>query len=395
VNILVFTPYYKPAYIYGGPARSIPALCEGLTKGGANVTVFTTNANGLGKVIAVPTNLPLDIDGVVVSYFSVDWPLARLYPFYSSRLGQACKSYISKFDVVYIAGNWTYPVWAGASSAERTKTPYIISPRGSFMKWSMGEKMFKKRVYLALLERRIVNHAAAIHVTSLLEKAQLRKWNFTPPVFTIPNGINIKPFTHLPQRGKLRDSLGIPQKSTVSLFVGRLHKEKRLDLIIKSFANFSQELSNTHLLIVGSDQDGTGKMAKDLVSRLCLSSQVHFLGPLIGDNLMQAYVDSDLLVLMSHRENFGMVVLEALAIGLPVLLTKEVGLADEIEQSKSGLVVEANEIEAGKVWRNLLLEQDVRESMGKKGAALVCDRFETGIVASKMADLLHLVSAKD
>ena len=87
-----------------------------------------------------------------------------------------------------------------------------------------------------------------------------------------------------------------------------------------------------------------------------------------------------------------MVVLEAMASGLPVLLAEEVGLAYEIEQAKSGIVVNSNQAEVGRVWQELLLQTDLRRSMGKSGLKLVHERFDSNIVASKMINLLQIAS---
>ena len=391
MNILCVTPYYKPAFVYGGPARSVPSLCEAMVKHGAQVTVFTTNANGPGSVLGVPTSQPLAMGGVDVYYFPVSWPLARIVPFYSPALREACSRRVAQFDLVYIVGNWTYPVLAAAKSSLRESIPYVASPRGSFMDWSMGEKAVKKRLYLAFLERRTIEGAAAIHATSSLEEQQLRGWHFGPMVTVVPNGIDMAPFAELPQRGKLRHSLGIPHIGTLSLFVGRLHKEKRLDLIVAAFATLAQTVLDAHMLIVGWDQDGSGKAAQEQARELGLSHRVHFAGQLTGTGLVQAYADADLLVLLSHRENFGMVAIEAMAVGLPVLLAKEVGLAEEVEQAGAGLVVTAVPDEIGTAWRKLLSNEDLRKAMGSRGKTLVRDRFTSDVVATSMIELFAAV----
>ena len=394
MDILCVTPYYKPAYIYGGPARSVPSLCEAMAKCGVRVTVFTTNANGPGKVLDIPTSEPLNVGGVIVRYFPVSWPLARIMPFFSPSLKRACDSCVTQHDVVYILGNWTHSVYAGAVSAQAKNIPYVLSPRGSLMNWSMQEKAFKKRIYFALLERRIINQAAAIHVTSSLEECQMRHWRFATPVITVPNGMDLAPFAELPLRGKFRQSLSIPPTDTLSLFVGRLHKEKRLDLIISAFAVLVQQFPNAHLLIVGPDQDGSGKTAQEQVRFLGLADRVHFSGQLTGADLVRAYVDADMLVLLSHRENFGMVAVEAMAAGLPVLLAKEVGLAEEVEQAHAGLVVDAEVHKIEVAWNGLLSDRILRKEMGQRGRKLVQERFASNVVATRMLAIFASVSNK-
>lgn len=394
MKILCVGGYYKPAYVYGGPARSTPALLEAMAKRDAQVTVFTTNANGPGKTLNVPTDFFQLVDGIEVMYFPVNWTLSKLSPFCSIELGRACRKHISEFDIVYIPGSWTYPVFAAANEAIRQNIPYVISPRGSFMNWAMGHKGFKKRLYLALVERRIINHAAAIHMTSSLERQQWNQWGFTPSVTTIANGLDMAAYRDLPRRGKLRESLNIPASGTITLFVGRLHQEKRLELIITSFAIVASQLPDTHLVIVGAEQDGSGERARNQTVQLGLSERVHFLGQKIGNELLQAYSDADMLVLLSYRENFGMVVVEAMAAGLPVLLSSDVGIAQEIDEAGAGKMVIPEPNKVATVWNKILTDSNLRNAMRTKGTALVSECFEIEIVANKMLELFCTVTGK-
>ena len=261
------------------------------------------------------------------------------------------------------------------------------------MDWSINEKSFKKRIYLALIEKRLLNSATAIHVTSSLEEQQLQKWKFTPPVQLIPNGVDLPVTKSQIVGNKIRQSLNIPESASLSLYVGRLHKEKRLDLIIRSFATLAKEFANSHLLIVGSDQDGSGEEARVLARQLGVSTQVHFTGLLTGPEVVQAYSEADMLLLVSHRENFGMAAVEAMAMGLPVILAREVGIAAGVEKAKAGMVVNANPIEIGNAWRLLLSNQELREEMGKNGENLVRKQFASEIVANQMLKLFSFAAS--
>lgn len=391
MRILVVAAYYKPATVYGGPVRSVSALCEGLIQGGAQVTVLTTNANG-AEALTVPTGQPVNVDGVPVYYYPrLGSRLAASY-YYSVGLKQACREHIRKFDVVYICGTWTYAMLAGATAAQAAGIPFVVSPRGSFMTWSMSQKPLKKRAYLALIERRLMNAAAAIHCTSSLEEEQLTRWGFRPPVTVIPNGLDLLPFNQLPERGTWRRSLGVPPDGTLSLFVGRLHKEKRLDLMIEAFASVAGRLPNAHLLIVGPEGDGSGKKAQRQVEGLGLSHRVHFAGLLTGMALMQSYADADLQVLLSHRESFAMVAAEAMAAVLPVLVTEQVGLAEEVAKAGAGYSVRPESEAIAKRWSGLLANPELRASMGQKGRDLVERYFATEVVSRQMVEFLRQIA---
>jgi glycosyltransferase involved in cell wall biosynthesis len=387
MRILCVTSYYKPAYIYGGPARSIPLLCEGLAKAGTEVAVFTTNANGQSD-LDVPAHRPIEIDGVLVNYFQRSHLAPNRY-FYAPDLGKACWEHIRNFDIVYICGTWTYPLLPAARAAREADVPYIISPRGSFMTWSMQQKGLKKRLYLLLVERGYMNNATALHCTSKPELEQIKHWRFKPPTALIPNGVDLSVFRTLPPRGKLRQSLGISETVPVSLFIGRLHKEKRLPRLISVFSKVVKPVRDTHLLIVGGDEDHTGTEIREQVKQMGLSGQVHFTGLLTEDALLQAYTDADVFVLLSYRESFGMVAVEAMATGLPILISSDVGIASEVKQQGAGIVVDAESPHVEEAWRDILLSPEKRREMGEAGKRLAWGHFSSQSVARQMLGLFN------
>jgi glycosyltransferase involved in cell wall biosynthesis len=393
MRVLCVAAYYTPAHVYGGPVRSISALCEGLVQAGADVSVFTTNANGIDQILDVPIAHPLEVNGVQVRYYPLTAPAARLLPFYfySPQLRRACMEEINCYDVVYLPGNWTYPFQVAASAALQQEVPYVISPRGSFMDWSMQQKSLKKRIYLRLVEERLINQAAAIHATSSMEAEQQQKWSFASPLVVIPNGVDLSPYEKLPRRGRLLSRLNITPEETLSIFVGRLHKEKRPQLMVEAFSRVVEQNPASHLVIVGPDQDSSGKLLRETVHQKGLQSHIHFTGLLQGAELLQAYADADLLVLLSHRENFGMVVVEGMACGIPVLLSEEVGLAKDVSQAQAGSVVQPKAEAVSKEWLRLLSDSQLRREMGRRGKQLAYDSFAHGVVASQMIELFQSV----
>lgn len=388
MKILTVSPYYKPAYVYGGPTRSVAALCEGMQKSGAQVTVYTTNANGSGAMLDVPVCQAVSLDGVNVTYFPLSDPVAKLFPFYSSALYHACRAHTHEFDIVYIVGDWTYNVLAAGRSAYINQIPYVISPRGSLMEYCIGQKALKKWLYLVSIERKLLERAAALHVSSKLEDAQLCSLNLHNPTIIIPNPVNIARFEKLPHRGGLRDSLGWPSDAIVSLYVGRLHKQKRISLTVEAFARVSHCNPNAYLLMVGPDEDGSGNAAQLQARHLGVAEKVHFTGLLKGDELLQAYADANLLVLFSYSESFGMVVAEAMAAGLPVLLSKEVGLAAEAEDAGAGLGVDAVIEDIATTWIKMLQDPNHLEQMGIQGKSMARDKFHIGRISNRMIEFL-------
>lgn len=385
MKILVVASYYKPAYIYGGPSKSVPILCEAISRSGHEVVVFTTNANGKNNFTDIKPGIVFSNDAKI-HYFNRPSYSPRRF-FYSPQLGNACHDEIMYFDIVYIIGTWTYPLIPAAINSNKYNIPYIISPHGSYMDWAINRKWFKKFIYLNLIERTLINKGKYIHCTSHQEMIQTQNLGFKIPHVTIPNPIEINRFRKLPKRGKLRESLVIPDEAPVTLFVGRLHTEKRVDFMIKCFNKVLKDVKNAHLVIVGYDEDGTEDLCKNLVKELCLQENVHFTGMLKGDELLQAYTDLDLSVLFSFRENFGMGIAEAMASGLPVIIGKEVGISNFIGNEQVGIVVDVNSVELIDSWKELCTSPNIRKNIGENARSFVQKNFSDEIIAKQICSL--------
>ena len=384
-------PYYKPAYSLGGPVASNSDLLEGLVRLGISVTVLTTNANGEGE-LDVPIGDTVDINGVQVRYFRRADGAPRSF-YYAPELGKACRQVFQEADCGYFSATWTYPMFAGARAAWRNKIPYVVCPRGSFMRWSMRQKRLKKAAYMYLVERKLTDRAAAIQCTSILEQQQTTELGLRPCIVSIPNGMDVERFARLPERGRLRARLRLSGTDILSVFVGRLHPMKRIDLAIRAFARVAEKCREAYFAIVGAD-DGEETRLKDLVANLRLGSRVFFLGLLTGDDLLQLYSDADLLTLLSSRENFGMAVLEAMASGLPVLVGTEVGLADEVQAAGAGWVVGDRVHEIAEAWAEFIMDHARRSRCGEQGRLLVARSFSTEAVARRMLAVLEPIVAQ-
>jgi len=390
MKILCVIPYYKPAFVYGGPTRSIASLCSGMAQAGAEVTVFTTDANGPGRSLDVPLQQPVNVDGAIVYYFPRN--LSReVLPFFSRTLAEACAASVHRFDVLYVCSTWCYPMIPAARAAVRSRVPYVVSPRGALMSWPMQQKWLKKRLYLELIERHWLQAAAAIHCTSVLEREQMAQWQLRPFTMVIPNGLDVSGFERLPPRGAFRERMGIPHNACLSLLVGRLHKQKRLDLAIRAFATVIRQKPDAHVALVGPD-GGAERTLRTLIQSLGIAKNVHFVPLVTGCELLQVYADSDLLVLLASSESFAMCVAEAMAAGVPVLVTKDVGLAADVQEACAGCVVSPDIEEVAWTWLKMLNDPRLQES-GLRGRTLARHRFDHRVVASQMLEFLSSVSS--
>ena len=382
MRIFVVVPYYKPAYIYGGPVHSIPSLYEALARLGVEVSVLTTNANGPGR-LEVPLGQPLDVDGVTVRYF----PLAIGGKFYySPSLAAASASMMAGTDLVVLEGLWAHAVGPVARACLRAQVPYVMPLRGQLLPWSLRQKNWKKRLYLALRGRPILNKAAALHCTDHNEAEAAASLGLGAPTFIVPNGVDASRFSLLPERGALRQRFGIPMDGGVLLFLGRLHQKKRPDIAVEALAAAQDLPEEVHLVVAGPDEEGIASTLLAQAQRLGCTQRLHIIGLLRGDEVLQALVDADLMLMPSEpeSENFGMSALEAMAAGVPVLVSEGVPVGRWAQEAGAGLMTPCTGRDFAQETRELLLHPAQLQKMGEKGRRLVKERYDLPVVALQM-----------
>ena len=367
MKIAHVVPTYLPATRYGGPIRSVHDLCRHLNALGHQTNVFTTDVDG-PDTIRVKSSNPLDIDGVKVHYFPVCTP-RRLY--YSPQLAVALKNRIADFDIVHLHSTFLYPTMTAARCAEKMRIPYVISPRGMLVKDLIRKKSFLlKRAWISMFERHTVEHASAVHVTSPLESEEIRKFDFAmPPIHTIANGIDIPNVNEWAPRG-----------TNSVLFLGRIDWKKGIERLISALSL----LEDAQLIVAGNDETGyTSKLVK-LCRKLGVEGRVRFVGPVTGDDKWRLYQIASVFVLPSLSENLANTVLEAMAMGCPIVVTPQVGLADMVNRHRTGLVSAGEPTALAEAIRSILNDADAARLMGEKGRRLVENAYSWQDVAAAM-----------
>jgi len=387
MKILHVVSSYWPAFGFGGPINSVHQLNKFLVRKGADVKVYTTNA-GLKERKDIPLKKEMEIDGVKVFYFPC---YGYIHWTFSPSLFFALAKNIKNFDIVQITGVWNFPVFAAAFWARIYKKPYIVSPRGSLMKEPLiGKSSFKKRLYLSLISKRDMEMASVIHFTTEAEKQDYLDTGlcFKKEV-VIPNGIDAEDFSIKIKKNSFRKKFGIPKNKKIALFMGRLNWIKGFGLLIPAFAEVVKKEKNAVLIIAGGDESGYGETVRKLVKECKLVSNVIFTGMLTGEDKIAAYSESDIFVLPSYSENFGMALAEAMLFGLPVITTKYVGIAPDILKNKAGLIIDKDSEELTGAILNLLENKKLAEKIGENGKKLVKKEFLASIVADKFLKLYN------
>ncbi len=383
MKILHIASSYYPAFKMGGPIQSVYLLNKFLAKQGVEITVYTTNA-GLKSDKNLLLGEKVEIDGVKVFYFPY---YGYIHWTFSPVLFWQIKKNIKNFDLIHITGVWNFPVCAAAFWARFYKKPYIISSRGSLMKNPLAKKSFFKKIfYLWLIAKRDLKNAAAVHFTVEVEKEEYVKAGLQfQKAIIIPNSIDINEYENTKLQKYFRDKFGISHDKKIILFLGRLNWIKGLDTLILALAEVMKKEPNAVLILAGPD-DGNYKKEIELKivnCKLKISKDVIFTGMLLGEDKVAAFRESDVFVLPSYSENFGVAVVEAMATGLPVVITKGVGISKELKQSGAGLVIEKDFKQIAEAILKILNNSDLAQKMGAAGKKLIEAKFSAQKVAKK------------
>jgi len=387
LRILHVVPAYAPAWRYGGPIRSVHELCRSLARHGHDVHVYTTNVDG-PDTLDLPTGVPIDRDGVKVWYFPVQFrPL-----WYSRTLGNKLQETVAEFDVLHLHSIFLWPTMAAAREAERRGVPYVAAPRGMLVKELFARKRrVLKWLWFYLCEKRTLANASAIHATSKLEADEALRFRLKWPRFAvIANGVTMEASDLATATSENCDDVIGPGRYV--LFVGRINWKKGLDRLVKSMALVSPDV---RLVIAGNDEGGY-RADVDAIARECgVVDRVVFTGPVDGRAKAALFRNASVLALPSYSENFGNVVLEAMACGCPVVVTPEVGLASVVRDTRAGLVADGEPSLLARALSSILGDEESAREMGRRGREAVENEFGWDAIATKVEELYRSVIAEN
>lgn len=272
-------------------------------------------------------------------------------------------------SLIHVHGLWmALDHWAVAA-ARRHGIPLLIQPHGMLEPWALRHRALKKHIAMALYQRRDLEAAALLVASTSREAESLRRLGFKRPIAIIPHGI--RPAAEKPT-DRANDPTD-PHRMRTALFLSRLHPVKGLPVLIHAWAQAAPK--GWRLVIAGPDQGGHLRKVQALIHRLGLGESVQYMGEVRNEVKSALYRTADLFVLPTHTENFGIVVVEALAHGVPVITTRGAPWA-ELETQRCGWWIEIGEEPLVKALQEAMAMTDEgRHEMGARGRALA-QRYE-------------------
>jgi len=380
MRVLHVIPSVSP--LRGGPSEAILQMVNALREQGVDAEIVTTNDHGDGLLdvplydrLEYPNHAPVPVR--FFPRFSPSIPAVREFAF-SGALAAWLWQHMTDYDLVHV-----HAIFSGSSTiamaiARLQKVPYIVRPLGQLCHWSLQQGNRKKQLYLSLMERANLNHAQSIHFTSVQEQQEASALGLQAPGFVLPHGLVMPPL--LPNaKTRLRESLNLPADEPILLFLSRLHPKKGLDDLIPALSHL-QDHRFTFVLAGNATPDYDAEV-QQLLQITGLKARTRRLGFVAGEQKALLLQGSDLFALTSHSENFGIAVLEAMANGLPVLVTPGVALAPIVERSQLGWVAPLDQAAITTTLQQILNNLALLEAMGERARIMVSQHYTWNRIA--------------
>ena len=387
MNILHVIPYFVPAWDYGGPVPVCYELSKRLVERGHNVTIYTTDVLDAGNRIREKEET---IDGIIVRRFknASNTIAYQHHIFVSPGMLFERNRELNDFDIIHMHEYRTIQNVIVHHYAKRFGIPYVVQGHGALRRIITKQNL--KKLYDNLWGYKLLRDASRVIALNETEAAQYKSMGVIQDRITIvPNGIDPSEFNNLPERGKFREKYGLNDKQQIILYLGRIHQAKGLDLLAEAFAKLSKSLNNIKLVIVGPD-DGYLPSVKKLIANLEMGDKVLFIGPLYGEEKLQAYVSADVFVTPSFY-GFPVTFMEACACGVPIVTTTRWDRLDWMH-GQVGLVVPYDKNQLQDAIANLLSDEGLRIRFGENGKMLVRERFNWTKIVEQVEDIYSTIT---
>jgi glycosyltransferase involved in cell wall biosynthesis len=363
---------------YGGPSIWIPQLCRRLGDQGIETTIVTTNADGATNSRMI-LGAPISLGERTTAYYFERRPPWR-YAF-SWGLTRWLHEHLREYDLLHVHDLFSYSsVPSGYMARRGGGTPYVVTPHGVLDAWCLSRKRWRKRLYMALWERRTVEGAKYVHFTTEAELQSSQPWAKDGQSVVIPYHVEEDEMA-----GEHRE----PPRQHVILFLSRVDPKKGLEALIRAVSVLAKSRNDFVFVIAGDGEKSYMERIRRLVASQGLAERTVFTGLVSGGKKATLLRGATVFVLPSYQENFGIAVAEAMRAGVPVIISDRVNLASDVADAGAGLVVSLRGEELVRALERVLDDSCGRLEMGRNACSLAKSKYSWQVVVPQFIDLYH------
>lgn len=372
--------------VHGGPSRAIATIEAALASAGVAITTVTTDDDGPGRRLAGDAQ-PATANGADRVYARKQLEFYKLAPAIVPWLWRNMR----KFDIVHIHALFSFTSLCAGRIARMHRVPYVVRPLGTLSAYGVTRRRpWLKRGSLALLERPLLRRAAAVHFTSDAEQEEARALGVRCNGAVVPLAVEgLDALAALPVRCERR-----PRRSSpLILFLSRLDPKKNLESLLQAYADLLHTHPNARLAIAGDGLPAYVASLHQLAGRLGIDRGVTWHGHVDGAEKTALFASADMFVLPSFSENFGIAAAEALAAGVPCILSQGVAIAEPAARAGGALVVAPEAEAVRQALMRLLDDADLRRLMAVRARSHAEELYSATTMARRLIALYTAILA--
>jgi len=389
MKILQVVPYFPPAYAFGGPVKVAYQISKELIKKGHEVVVYTTDVKDFDSRLEMNSNNI--VEGMKVHRFrNLSLTLVKkLKLFITPQFALSAGKEVKEFDIIHLHEYRTFQNIIIRHYACKYGVPYVLQAHGSLPRIMAWRKL--KWTYDLFFGYRLLRDASKVIALSRVEAEQYRIMGvLEEKIAIIPNGIDLSEYAELSPRGAFKRKFNIPEDKKIILYLGRIHKTKGIDLLVRAYAYLKNEMNfKDVVLVIAGPDDGYLNEVKALARSLGVYNSIVFTGFISSEDKLKASVDANVFVTPSFY-GFPMTFLEACAVGTPIITTS---LGDTLEwiDGKVGYVTQPTPHDLAEAIYRIISDDKLRRKFSRNCIEFVRTDFSLEKVVERLEEVYEEV----
>ena len=364
------------AAIHGGPTTAVIEMMEALNAMGFSNAVALSDDDGRRRRLSADAPERQIKDRF---YF----PKQSDFYTYTPSMAGWLNTHVTNFDLVHIHGLFSHVNILAGRACRRHNIPYLITPHGMANRYGMRHKRLRKMISFRLFEQRLLNQAHMVHLTSLDEARDFADLNISTATRIIPLAVRSVSGNTTATKADAKSRQKDKSRPYQILFMGRLHPIKNIEAVIAALAQ--PDMSYYHLHICGEGAPKYVNQLKAYAEQLGVAEQVTWRGFISGSEKVRLFTKSDIFVLPSFSESFGISAIEALSAGLPLVLSRHVANAETLANAGLAKVTDTSDAEIASGFRQVSKWKD--KAFMAKAKAYFSNHYDKSIVLKSLAML--------